>query len=77
MYDSKGDKSLYIIRKDLAKGYEVEVEASEAPILNKMLTEPDPYEVSMADLKILEQEVFPINESIKSIFDVAKRIMLQ
>ena len=33
----KGEKSLCIIRKNLAKDYEIEVEASEAPLLNKFL----------------------------------------
>ncbi len=70
MYDNKGDKTLYIVRRDLAKGYEIEVEASEAPILNKMLSDPDPYESSMAELKILEKEVFPVNDSIKHVFNV-------
>ncbi len=68
MYDIKGSKTNYVIRKDLSKNYEVEVDASEAPILNKLLNDPEPYESSMADLKILEEEVFPINNSIKNIF---------
>jgi hypothetical protein len=69
IYDSKGEKTLYIYRKDLAKNYEIDVEASEAPVLNKMLNDPDPYESSMADLKILEEEVFPVNLAIKKVFD--------
>ena len=69
MYSSKSDRTIYIIKKDLAKNYEIDVEASEAPMLNKMQNEQEPYESSMADLKILEEEVFPINDSINSIFD--------
>lgn len=67
MYNKK-DRSYCIIRRDLSKNYDIEVEPSEAPILNKVLSEPDPYESSMADLKILEDEVFPINEAIKEVF---------
>jgi len=69
MYSSKSDRTIYIIRKDLAKNYDIDVDASEAPILNKMQNEPDPYESSMADLKILEDEVFPVNEAIINVFD--------
>lgn len=57
-----------IIRKNLAKDYEVEVDASEAPILNKYLKNPEPYESTMAEMKILEEEVFPINDAIKKVF---------
>jgi len=70
MYDSKGDKTIYIIRRDLSKNYEIEVDASEAPVLNKMLSDPDPYEATMADIKILENEIFPVNDSIKNVFDI-------
>ena len=66
--EGKNQKSFCVIRKDLAKNYEIEVDASEAPILNKMLNDPEPYESSLADPKILEQEVFPINDAIKNVF---------
>ncbi len=75
MYNKK-KHSYCIIRKDLAKNYEIEVDASEAPILNKVLTEPEPYESSMADIKILEEEVFPINEAIKRVFGEEKDLIL-
>lgn len=65
---TKNDKSFYIVRKDLAKEYEIEVDASEAPVLNKELTDPDPYETSMIDIKILEDEILPINEAVKKAF---------
>jgi len=68
MYNKADKKSICVIRKDLTKNYEIEVDASEAPALNKILTDPDPYEISMADLKILNEEVFPINDAVKSIF---------
>ncbi len=67
MYN-KGDRAYCIIRKDLVKDYEIEVMASEAPILNKMLNDSDPYESSMADIQILEEAVYPINDSIKKVF---------
>ncbi len=75
MYNKK-NHSYCVIRKDLAKNYEIEVDASEAPILNKVLTEPEPYESSMADIKILEEEVFPINEAIKRVFGDEKELSL-
>jgi len=75
MYNKK-NRSICAIRKDLAKSYEIEVDASEAPILNKMLNDPEPYESSMADLKILENEVFPINKAFKKIFGTDKELKL-
>lgn len=75
MYNKKS-RSICVIRKNLAKSYEIEVDASEAPILNKMLNDPEPYESSMADLKILENEVFPINNAFKKVFGVDKELKL-
>ncbi|MGV9173255.1 MAG: hypothetical protein ACOC44_01605 [Promethearchaeia archaeon] len=66
VYNRKG-KSLFIIRKNLAT-YDIEVSASEAPLLNKSLDSPEPYESSMGDIQILEEEIFPINEAIKAVF---------
>jgi len=60
----------------LTKSYEIEVDASEAPVLNKMLNDPEPYESSMADLKILEEEVFPINEAFQKVFGLDKELKL-
>ncbi|MFX1260137.1 MAG: hypothetical protein ACFFAN_19990 [Promethearchaeota archaeon] len=73
---NKDNRSFCIIRKDLAKEYEIEVQASEAPILNKILTDPDPYESSLAEVKILEEEVFPVNEAIKKVFGNDKDLNL-
>ncbi|MFX0071537.1 MAG: hypothetical protein ACFFAO_10650 [Candidatus Hermodarchaeota archaeon] len=75
MYN-KGERAICIIRKNLAKEYEIEVDASEAPVLNKFLSDPEPYESSMADIKILEKDVFPINEAIKHIFGEDKDLNL-
>jgi len=72
----KGEKSLCIIRKNLAKDYEIEVEASEAPLLNKFLNDPEPYESSMADIKIIEEEVDPINEALRNVFGNDKDLNL-
>jgi len=72
----KGDRALCIIRKNLAKEYDIEVDASEAPVLNKFLNDPDPYETSMADIKIIEDEVVPVNEAIKNIFGNDKDLNL-
>ncbi|MFW9882699.1 MAG: hypothetical protein ACFFG0_57280 [Candidatus Thorarchaeota archaeon] len=73
---NKKKRSFCIIRKDLAKSYEIEVDASEAPVLNKMLNEPEPYESSIADLKILEEEVFPINNAFQKVFGIDKELKL-
>ncbi len=73
---NKKNRSFFIIRKDLAKSYEIEVDASEAPILNKMLNEPEPYESSIADIKILEEEVFPINDAFQKVFGSDKELKL-
>jgi len=75
MYNEKR-RSICIIRKNLAKDYEIDVDASEAPVLNKLLNEPDPYESSMADLKILEEEVFPLIECFKNVFGEEKELKL-
>ncbi len=73
---NKKKRSVCIIRRDLAKSYEIEVEASEAPVLNKMLSDPEPYESSIADVKILEDEVFPINEAFQKVFGIDKEFKL-
>ena len=75
MYNEK-KKAICIIKKNLAKDYEIEVDASEAPILNKMTDTPEPYENSIADLKILEDEVFPLSEAFKNVFGEEKEIEL-
>jgi hypothetical protein len=61
----------------LAKDYEIEVDASEAPVLNKLMNEPEPYETSMADIKILEDEIFPLIDSFKVVFGEEKELKLQ
>ncbi|MFO8017750.1 MAG: hypothetical protein R6U96_03890 [Promethearchaeia archaeon] len=66
-----------MIRKDLSKDYTVEVEVSEAPVLNKYLREPESYERTLADLEILENEVLIINEAIKNIFGKEKGLDLK
>ena len=72
----KGESSLCIIRKNLAKDYEIEVDASEAPLLNKFLNDPEPYESSMADIKIIEEEVVPINDALINVFGNDKDLNL-
>jgi len=41
-----------------------------------MLSDPDPYESSVADLKILEEEVFPINDAFQKVFGSDKELRL-
>ena len=52
------------------------MDASEAPVLNKLLSEPEPYESSVADIKILEDEVFPINSAFQKVFGTDKDLRL-
>jgi len=44
--------------------------------LNKILSDPEPYEISIADLKILEEEIFPINEALQKVFGSEKDLKL-
>lgn len=73
---SKPENVKLIIRIDLSNNYDLQIEASEAPILNKFVGNPEPYEVSMADVKILVEEIFPINDSIKKVFGDEKDLDL-
>jgi hypothetical protein len=41
-----------------------------------MLNDPEPYESSMADIKILEEEIFPINEAFQIVFGADKEFKL-
>ncbi len=75
MYNKK-KRYFCVIRKDLAKTHEIEVEASEAPITNKILNDPESYEISLANVKILEEEVLPINNAIKKVFGIDKDLKL-
>ena len=75
MYN-KGDKAYCIIRRDLTKDYDIDVMASEAPIINKMLSDPEPYESSLVDIKVMDDAVFPINEAIKHVFGDEKDLNL-
>ena len=71
MYNKK-NRSISIIRKNLAKTYEIEVDASEAPVLNKLLNDPEPYESSMADLKILENAIADLEDFMQKHNDFNK-----
>jgi len=75
MYNEK-KRAICIIKKNLAKDYEIEVDASEAPVLNKLMSEPEPYESSMAEIKILEKEIFPLIDSFKIVFGEEKELDL-
>ena len=44
--------------------------------MNKILSDPEPYEISIADLKILEEEIFPINEALQKVFGSEKDLKL-
>jgi len=76
MYNEKR-RSLCVIRKNLAKDYEIEVDSSEAPVLNKFLEKPQPFESSMANLNILEEEIFPLIDAFKNTFGTEKELKLR
>ncbi|MBY9019707.1 MAG: hypothetical protein KGD67_01520 [Candidatus Lokiarchaeota archaeon] len=76
MYNEKR-RSVCIVRKNLAKDYDIEVDASEAPVLNKISENPQPFESSMANLKILEEEVFPLLDAFKTVFGAEKELKLR
>ncbi|GAH89078.1 unnamed protein product, partial [marine sediment metagenome] len=75
MYNEKR-RSICIVRKNLAKDYDIEVDASEAPVLNKISENPQPFESSMANLNILEEEVFPLIDAFKIVFGEEKELNL-
>ncbi len=75
MYNEK-KRSVCIIRKNLAKDYEIELDSSEAPVLNKFLEKPQPFESSMANLNILEKEIFPLIDAFKNTFGAEKELDL-
>ena len=70
-------RSICVIRKNLAKEYEVEVDSSEAPVLNTLLERPQPFESSMASLNILEAEIFPLLDAYKITFGEEKELKLR
>ncbi|NHJ23460.1 MAG: hypothetical protein EAX89_02725 [Candidatus Lokiarchaeota archaeon] len=76
MYNEK-KRSICVIRKNLAKDYEIEVEASEAPVINKFISEAEPYESSMASIKILEDEIFPLIDAFKNVFGEEKDLKVR
>ncbi|MFX0103874.1 MAG: hypothetical protein ACFE75_00080 [Candidatus Hodarchaeota archaeon] len=41
-----------------------------------MLNDPEPYESSIADLKILEEEILPINDAFQKVFGLDKELKL-
>ncbi|MHA1796390.1 MAG: hypothetical protein ACTSUK_09765 [Promethearchaeota archaeon] len=72
----KRDGGLYlIIKKDLGD-YELQVNASEAPIINQYLKNPDPFESLLADVKIIEKEIEPLNLAVQTSFGDNREISL-
>lgn len=72
----KREGGLYlIIKKDLSD-YELSVNPSEAPIINQYLKNPDPFESMLADIKIIEKEMEPLNFAVQTTFGENKEISL-
>lgn len=57
----------WIIKKDLLE-YETFMSASEAPVSNMYAREPDAFESCVAERAILEKEIFPISDAIRTVF---------
>nr|MDO8111312.1 hypothetical protein [Candidatus Sigynarchaeota archaeon] len=57
----------WIIKKDLLD-YETFISASEAPVSNLFTRELDSFEACIAERSVLEKEVFPIADAIKTVF---------
>ncbi len=74
LYHREGGLYL-IIKKDLVK-YDLTVKASEAPIINQYLRSPDPFESLIADIKILEAEIEPLNLAMQTTFGENKEMSL-
>lgn len=64
------DRNFFIVRKNLIKNYELEVMPSEAPMLNRYVTPEDAesYEHSLLNINILEDQILPIEDTIKILF---------
>lgn len=70
------DGGLYLIIKKELSDYDIIVSPSEAPVINQYLKTPDPFESILADIKIVEKEISPINIAIQTSFGENKEINL-
>lgn len=64
-----------VIKKDLTE-YESNVFPSSAPVTHDIYPNPDPHEVTIADINIFEKEVMPIVDSIQKQFGEDKILSL-
>ena len=67
---------LYLIIKKELTDYDLKVSPSEAPVINQYLKTPDPFESILADIKIIENEIEPLNIAIQTSFGENKEINL-
>ncbi len=74
MYSREG--GLYLIIKKELTEYELQIKASEAPIINQYLKSPDPFESMLADKNILENEIEPLNIGVQTTFGESKDVSL-
>ncbi|MHA1583700.1 MAG: hypothetical protein ACTSVU_04965 [Promethearchaeota archaeon] len=74
LYQREG--GLYLIIKKELTNYPLTINASEAPVINQYLKNPDPFESVLADIKILEKEVDPINLALQTNFGEDKEFSL-
>ncbi|UYP45530.1 hypothetical protein NEF87_001815 [Candidatus Lokiarchaeum ossiferum] len=64
-----------IIKKELVE-YDLTIKPSEAPVINQYLKVPDPFESMLADIKIFENEIEPLNLGVQTTFGESKDINL-
>ncbi len=74
LYQREG--GLYLVIKRDLSDYDVSIKASEAPVMNQYLKDPDPFESYLADRKILEEEIDPFNIALHTIFGEKKEMSL-
>ena len=70
------DGGLYLIIKKELSDYDLIVSPSEAPVINQYLKTPDPFESILADIKIIEKEISPLNIAIQTSFGENKEVNL-
>jgi hypothetical protein len=70
------DRGIYVILKKELADYKMEVMASDAPILNQYIKAPEPFEITVADIGMIEKEIVPVSTAISLVFGETKVLSL-
>ncbi len=70
------DGGLYLVIKNDLGDYNTTISASEAPIINQYLKQPEPFESFLADRKIIQEEIEPFNIAVHTTFGEKKEMSL-